>query len=243
MMEAIFDLQRWLYTGAIEALNGLRSTGAAGAPALVGTAFGFGMLHALLPGHGKSVLASYYAGKGHLTGALGSSAILIVTHVGSAIVIVLSGLAILQRTIGGAGRAPNLEFASQIMIVLIGLWLLWRASRPNTHDHSRSAPALAFVAGLVPCPLTAFIMTYAVVHGVIASGLVLSITFAAGMIVTVATFPGLAVLFRTRLLPLMTRTESWRARTGHVLEFTAALAVIIVGLWPLIRQLNLGFDT
>ena len=207
-------------------------------PALVGTAFGFGMLHALLPGHGKAILASYYAGKGHIPGAIGSSVILILTHVGSAVAIVLSGLVVLQRTIGGAGRAPNLEFASQIMIVLIGLWLLWRADRPDTHDHSRSAPALAFVVGLVPCTLTTFIMTYAVVHGVIAAGLVLSATFAAGMIV--ATFAGLAVLFRTKLLPLMTRTESLRARTGHVLELTAAFAMIVLGLWPLIPQLNLS---
>jgi len=242
MMGAIFDLQRWLYTGAIEALNALPNAGAAGAPTLVAAAFGFGMLHALLPGHGKSVLAFYYAGKGWVSGALGSSTILILTHVGSAIVIVLSGLVVLQRTIGGAGRAPRLEFASQTMILLIGLWLLWRAFRPHRHQHGRSASALAFAAGLVPCPLTTFIMTYAVVHGVIAAGLALSAAFAAGMIVTVATFPTLAVLFRIRLLPWMARTEYLRTWTGHVLEITSAFAVIVLGLWPLIRQLKHGFD-
>ena len=128
------------------------------------------------------------------------------------------------------------------MIVLIGLWLLWRAFRPHQHQHGRSASALAFVAGLVPCPLTTFIMTYAVVHGVIPAGLVLSVTFAAGMIVTVASFPALAVIFRTRLLPLMTRTESLRTWTGHALEFTAAFAVIVLGLWPVIQQLKHSFD-
>jgi ABC-type nickel/cobalt efflux system permease component RcnA len=92
-------------------------------------------------------------------------------------------------------------------------------------------------------PLTTFIMTYAVVHGIVAAGLVLSATFAAGMIVTVATFPALTVHFRTKLLPLMARTESLRARTGHVLEFTAAFGVIVLGFWPLIRKLNLGSDT
>jgi nickel/cobalt exporter len=76
------------------------------------------MLHALLPGHGKSVLASCYAGDGRFLGALGSSTILILTHVGSAVVLVLSGFVILQRTIGGAGRAPTLEHASQALIVL-----------------------------------------------------------------------------------------------------------------------------
>lgn len=112
MMGTIFELQRWLYSGAIDALNALRTAGLGGVPALIGAAFGFGILHALLPGHGKSVLASYYAGEGRFLGALGSSTILIITHVGSAILLVLSGFIVLQRTIGGAGRAPNLEHAS-----------------------------------------------------------------------------------------------------------------------------------
>jgi nickel/cobalt exporter len=48
------------------------------------------MLHALLPGHRKSVLASYYAGDGRLLGALGSSVVLIITNVGSAVVPLLA---------------------------------------------------------------------------------------------------------------------------------------------------------
>jgi nickel/cobalt transporter (NicO) family protein len=196
IMGTIFELQRWLYTGALEALNAMRTAGVAGLPALIGAAFGFGMLHALLPGHGKSVLASYYAGDGRFQGALGSSTIMILTHVGAAVVLVLSGFVILQRTIGGAGRAPALEHASQALIVLFGLWLLWRALRPHSHGHDRSGPALAFVTGLVPCPLTTFIMTYAVANGLFASGLILAGTFAAGMVVTVAAFPLLAVLLR-----------------------------------------------
>lgn len=234
MMGTAIDLQRWLYGGALDALNALRTIGFAGLPALLGAAFGFGMLHALLPGHGKSVLASYYAGEGKMLGAIGSSAVLIATHVGSAVILVLAGYVVLQRTIGGAGRARALEQASQTLIVLVGLWLLWQTLRPHAHQHGRSGPALAFVTGLVPCPLTTFIMTYAVAHGLLAAGLALSGTFALGMIVTVATFPLLAVLLRTRLLPLLTRTERIRDRTGRLLEAGAALAVILLGAWPLV---------
>jgi nickel/cobalt exporter len=79
-----------------------------------------------------------WLGDGRFLGALGSSTILILTHVGSAVVLVLSGFVILQRTIGDAGRAPALEHASQALIVLVGLWLLWRAFRPHSRDHDRS---------------------------------------------------------------------------------------------------------
>src|SRR5947208_5134724 len=143
------------------------------------------MLLALLPGHGKSVLASYYAAGGRWRGAVGSSLLLILTHVGSAVVLVLSGYTILRHTIGGAGRAPALEQASQVLIVLIGFWLLWRAFRPHLHRQDRSAPLLAIVTGLIPCPLTTFIMTYATVHGAIKWGLLLSALFAVGMTFTV----------------------------------------------------------
>ena len=234
-MNMIFDMQRWLYGSAIESLKALGEAGSAGVPALIAAAFGFGLLHALLPGHGKAVLTSYYAGKGGLGGALLSSAILILTHVGSAVVLVLCGFAILQRTIGGAGRAPALEHASQVLILMVGLWLLWRALRPHGGEHhGRSGFALALVAGLVPCPLTTFIMTYALAHGLITAGLVLSGMFAAGMIVTVAALPLLAVLFREKLLPFLTRTEWWRRALSHVLETSTASALVLFGALPLL---------
>ena len=140
--DSIFEVQRTLYANAVQALNSLQAGGIGALPSLAAAAFAFGMLHALLPGQGKSVLASYYAAGGRWRGAVGSSLLLILTHVGSAVVLVLSGYAILRHTIGGAGRAPALERASEILIVLIGLWLLWRAFRPHLDHRDRSAPSL-----------------------------------------------------------------------------------------------------
>jgi nickel/cobalt exporter len=228
IMGTIFELQRWLYTGALEALNAMRTAGVAGLPALIGAAFGFGMLHALLPGHGKSVLASYYAGDGRFQGALGSSTIMILTHVGSAVVLVLSGFVILQRTIGGAGRAPALEHASQALIVLFGLWLLWRALRPHSHDHDRSGPALAFVTGLVPCPLTTFIMTYAVANGLVASGLILAEWCQPKILQNIIAAAAIPLLAGAGLPFAPAGVPSW------VLGILGALIVIVEGL----QQLN-----
>ncbi|MDQ0390321.1 HoxN/HupN/NixA family nickel/cobalt transporter [Labrys monachus] len=233
-MDTIFALQRGLYINALHTLDAVGSVGLAGLPALIAAAFGFGLLHALLPGHGKAVLASYYAGDGRLLGAIGSSSLLIVTHVGSATVLVLFGFAILQRTITGAGRAPALEHASQILIILVGLWLLWRAFRPHRRGDHRSAPALAIATGLVPCPLTTFIMSYAMMKGIVGSGLILAATFAVGMLVTVAAFPLMAVALRTRLLPVMVQTGGVRKMIGHILEIAAAGGVVVLGLWPLL---------
>jgi nickel/cobalt transporter (NicO) family protein len=228
------ELQRSLYSEATQALQALNSAGVAGLPPLIGAAFFFGMLHALMPGHGKAVLALRYAGAGRPMGAFVSTTVLICTHVGLAIVLVLGGFAILQRTFGQAGRAPALELASQVLIALVGLWLLWRALRRSAHQHSESGMALGFVTGLVPCPLTTFIMSYAATKNLVAAGLILSGAFAIGMIATVAAFPLLAVALRTHLLPLMARTETVRFWMGRCLETAAALAVIFLGLWPVL---------
>lgn len=234
-MDWLISLQRGLHVDALAALKAIPDVGLTGLLPLIAAAFSFGVFHALLPGHGKSLLAAHYAGDGRWTGALLSSTIIILTHVGSAIVIVLTGAAILQRTLVGAGRAPTLERASQVLIVLIGLWLLWRAFRPREHDHARSGPMLAFVGGLIPCPLTTFIMSYAVANGLVGAGLILSGSFAGGMIVTVVAFPLLAILLRTRLVVLLDRASGWRYQVGFGLEVIAALAIVALGAWPLLR--------
>ena len=79
---------------------------------LAGLAFAalFGFVHAFMPGHGKVALVSYYLGHpARILGSLFTSAILILTHVGSAIVLVLAGFAVLRVTLGGGGRAPAFE--------------------------------------------------------------------------------------------------------------------------------------
>jgi ABC-type nickel/cobalt efflux system permease component RcnA len=79
-------------------------------------------------------------------------------------------------------------------------------------------------------------MSYAVAHGVVGAGLVLAATFGLGMVATVAAFPLLAVLLRTRLMPLISRSEHWRGWIARGLEVRAAVLVLLLGFLPLIRQ-------
>src|SRR5437763_14163875 len=144
------DLQTWLYGGAISELKGL----AAGVEPLklvaaMAVAAGFGMVHAFMPGHGKTVIVSYYLGRpARVLNGVATSSILVLTHVGSAIVLVLAGFLVIRRTIGGAGRAPAFEIASSALIIAIGLWLLYRALRPHQHVHAGTdGRVLAFVTG------------------------------------------------------------------------------------------------
>src|SRR5262245_34722929 len=229
----MLEIQRWLYGSATAGLTTF-SAGPAARAFLAALAFAvlFGSVHALMPGHGKVALVAYYLGRpSRLIGGVVTSVILILTHVGSAIVLVLAGFKVIRMTLGGVGRAPAFEAVSAVLVVAIGIWLLLRALR-HSHAHTEAeSRSLAFATGLVPCPLTTFIMVYATAHGIVGAGLLLTGAMALGMIATILVFVACAILLRERALRFLARTESWRARLGRALESAGALAVIIFGVW------------
>jgi len=235
----MLELQRWLYGEASTQLKTLAS-GIEPLTLLSGLCIAalFGLVHAIMPGHGKTVLVSYFLGRpATVSTGLATSIVLVLTHVGSAILLVLTGFIIIQRTIGGVGRAPAFEIASAAFIVLIGIWLLYNAMRHRHDDHdTANGPVLAFATGLVPCPLTTFIMVYAVSNGALAAGLALTASMALGMVATIGAFAVAAVLFRDRLLRYMKLTAVARERFGLVLELGGAVAIIVFGLWLLLSR-------
>ena len=141
-----------------------------------------------------------------------------VTHVGIAVVLVLAGVAVISRSVAAGGRAPAFETASAALIVVIGLYLVARTIWPPGHHETRDGKVLAVVTGLVPCPLTTFILTYALSRGKLAVGLVAVAGMLAGVIVTLVSFAVAAVVARQRLTIVLSRTEQLRGRIGWALE-------------------------
>jgi nickel/cobalt exporter len=238
MIDWLIAIQRWLYGGMAE---GMRSTvDVTGLPTLMAAAFLFGIVHAFMPGHGKTVLVSYHLGRqGRITDGLLTGTLLAITHVGIAVVFVLAGVAVISRSLADGGRAPAFEKASAGLIALIGLYLVARTIWPHRHEDVRDGKMLALVTGLVPCPLTTFILTYALVKGKLAIGLAAVAGMLAGVIVTLVAFSVTAVAARGRFVALLSRTENWRRKVGWSLEFAGALAVLAIGLIMLARQLGL----
>ena len=62
-MQALVDIQRWLYRGIGEGLNQVAGGDASIVWIAMATALLFGAAHALMPGHGKIVLVTYHLGK------------------------------------------------------------------------------------------------------------------------------------------------------------------------------------
>jgi ABC-type nickel/cobalt efflux system permease component RcnA len=238
-MDWLVAIQKWLYGGMAE---GVRSaTDVAGMPGLIALAFIFGIVHALMPGHGKSVLVSYHVGRaGQWSDGLMTGALLALTHVGTAALLLLAGVAVISRTVAAGGRAPAFETASAVMIVLIGVYLVAQLLFLRSRDHPADGRALAVVTGLVPCPLTTFILAYALAQGQLAAGIAAVFGLLLGVTVTLASVASAAVFARGGLVSLMGRTERFRGALGWSLELAGALGVLSLGVAMLTRRTVAG---
>src|SRR5918994_693887 len=205
-MDFLIGLQRWINTTIAADLSSFAATRDWTALlAVLPLGIVFGALHALTPGHGKTVLASYLVGSrlAALRG-LGVAGALALTHVGSAVVLALAAAPILSRTLGGVGRAPVLEDVSRGLLALIGLWFVFKALRGRTHEH-REGIVVGIVAGLVPCPLTLFAMFLALSRGIPEAGLTFALAMVLGVGATLCIVAALTVLARERVVRVIAR--------------------------------------
>jgi len=235
-MHTLVSIQHWLYGGMSDGLGAVVGGDPSAVLFAMAVAVLFGAVHALMPGHGKTVLVSYHLGQPArpIEGFVNGS-ILAVTHVGLAVVLVLAGFAVISRAFAYGGRTPQFEVASGALIVLIGAFLLWRSLSHRHEATSTNGRTLALVTGMIPCPLTTFVLSYALARGVLAAGLAVTVAMTVGMIGAIGGIALMAALARNRFMALLERTESLRHRIGQVLEIGGSLLVIGFGLLTLAR--------
>lgn len=235
-MQTLISIQQWLHQSMSQGLGDIAAGDSQAVLFAVGAAVLFGALHALMPGHGKTVLISYHLGQlsrpfeGFLNGT-----ILALTHVGLAAVLVLGGFTVISKAFAFGGRTPQFETASGVLIASIGAFLLWRslANRPEPGT-KRNGRTLAFATGLIPCPLTTFVLSYAIARGILGAGLLVTAAMAAGMVMTLGGVILASALARDRFMQFLARTEIARHRIGQTLEIGGSLAVLALGLWTLL---------
>ncbi len=211
--------------------------------ALIGlaAAFGLGALHALSPGHGKTIVAAYLVGtRGTFRHALYLGGIVTFTHTVSVFGLGLATL-FLSRYVLPDRILPVLSLISGLSIVWIGSVLLWRRARAlrheqhhHHHDHHHHANdvsmaglvALGASGGLIPCPSALVLLLSAVALGRAGLGLLLLVGFSAGLAV-VLTAIGAAVIYAKQWLP-----EAGAAGTGffRFAPVISAAIIVVVGL-------------
>ncbi|MER8612637.1 sulfite exporter TauE/SafE family protein [Mesorhizobium sp. M0435] len=226
MFQTLVEFQRTIYLALAEQIK-LLSTGGdwLGFMAFLPMGILFGAAHALTPGHSKAVLATYLAGSdAKVARGLLVSITLSVTHVTIAVVIAALSLPLVSIALGSVGRAPLLENVSRGLLGLIGLWMIWRALSHGYH-HKHEGEAVGFMAGLIPCPLTLFVMTFAISRGVPVAGLLFAVTMMAGVALTLSTVAVLSILFRERLVHFFDSRPRLFGAVSRTIEGAAGLAL------------------
>lgn len=173
-------------------------------------AFALGAIHALSPGHGKTIVAAYLVGtRGTPMHAVFLGGMVTFTHTVTVFFLGFVTL-FLSRYVLPEKISSVLGVISGISIVWIGAVLLYKRARPHhyhhdhDHDHSEagtwSLVALGASGGLVPCPTALVLLLTAISLGRTGLGLVLLVAFSAGLAV-VLTAIGLVVLYAKHWLP------------------------------------------
>src|SRR5215471_6832983 len=208
----------------------LREGGFGWGVVLVGmlAAFAFGAVHALSPGHGKTLVAAYQVGsRGTPKHAIFLGLMVTFTHTVSVFALGLTSL-YLSRFVLPEKITPILGVVSGLTIVWVGVTLLYRrtigrrnetASSPFVHDHGDGRVhshvpdeisiggliALGASGGLVPCPSALVLLLTSVSLNRVGLGLTLLTAFSAGLAVVLSAI-GLIVLYARHLLPERVRS-------------------------------------
>lgn len=216
-------------------------------------AFGLGGMHALSPGHGKTVVAAYLVGaRGTVRHALLLGAVVTFTHTASVFALGLATL-FLSQTFHPDRVVPVLAVISGISIVWIGSTLLWRRlsglrkhhSHHHHHDHPNDGHdhghhhghyhaevslsgliALGASGGLVPCPSALVLMLSSIALRRAGLGLLLLAAFSAGLALVLMAIGVLAVYARHLLPEGKHAAQRW---LRYVPVASAAL-IVCVGL-------------
>lgn len=229
LFQTLVEFQRTIYLTLAEQIK-LLSAGGGWLAFMAFLPMGvlFGAAHALTPGHSKAVLATYLAGsEAKVARGLLVSLTLSFTHVTIAVLIAVLSLPLVSIALGSVGRAPLLEDISRGLLGLIGAWMVWRALR-HRHHHKHEGEVVGVMAGLVPCPLTLFVMTFAIVRGVPVAGLLFAGTMMVGVAITLCSVAVLSILLRESLMHFVdSRPRLFDAITRTIEGFAGAALVAL----------------
>ncbi|CDZ61292.1 urease accessory protein UreH domain-containing protein [Neorhizobium galegae] len=109
--------------------------------------------------------------------------------------------------------------------------MLWRALFRGNHVHHESeGVAFGVMAGLIPCPLTLFVMTFAVARDVPEAGVLFAVVMMLGVAFTLPAVALSAVLFLDRMMRLFNARPRLIASVSRGVEVTAGLVLVAVAI-------------
>ena len=246
ILKPIYDIQRKLNRNVSKLAREIKEKRSKKALLLIVLAtFIYGMIHAVGPGHGKTIIFSYFLSrdakikKGILVGSF-----IGFLHALSALVIVLALHFFIKQSFlqmfGDIDR--TIKIISYVLISLIGLFLLVKAimealkkgeGKECIIEKERGKNVIPFViaVGMVPCPGAMIILLFSLSLGFLAIGVVSTLFMALGMATTISAVGIFTILAKGRVLKFFSRENKLEERIQSSLAILGATFILLLGIF------------
>ncbi|TET88253.1 MAG: DUF1007 family protein [Sulfurovum sp.] len=210
--------------------------------------FIYGMIHAIGPGHGKSLVSAYFLSNNRSTvKAFSIASLIAVVHTFSAFTLTFVIYYILNAYLNEyfTDVESITTKISALVIIAIALYLLykkipkkskvkplWSKENPNEHQTSCGCGAckststdlgVILSAGIIPCPGTITIFVFAISYGMYTVGFLSAVFMSIGM-----SF----VIFAAALLSIMVRQRaSSHTKLRTILDYGSLAFILMLGVF------------
>ena len=229
-----YDLNRYI-TSVIKSVDNENNIIASAT--VLGIAFLYGLIHAAGPGHGKALVGFYFvANKSDYKKAFKMGYLISIIHAISALIFTFGIYFILHKMF----RKNFNDFSqiamsiSAVMIVLVGLFIIYEGYKSKkiqiTKDdisnktQNKNELAVAFSAGIVPCPGVMTIVLFCIVLNKFILGIFAAIFMSIGMGFTISIAGILSIA-------LSKKGGNFLDSKGYILQMISGVLIVILGLF------------
>ncbi len=170
---------------------------------ILGISLIYGIIHALGPGHGKALVAGYFLGNNHsYKKAFKIGYLISFIHALSALSITFFVYYLLTVIFSKTFQDTSIYMtkASGVLIIAIGIYLFFEHHKEKDANYTsnKSDLAVAFGAGIVPCPGVMTVVLFSIMMGKVFVGILAAILMSIGMGLTISLSAILATVARKK---------------------------------------------
>lgn len=215
---------------------------------LIAISFIYGFLHAAGPGHGKSLIVSYFLGhKSKVIDGIKVSFIIGSLHTAMGLLLAIFFFSIL-RGLEGSIKLKIQEYfflLSGAIIIAIGLFLLIKNiiykkkdENDSNLNRSKSIYSIALSVGIVPCPMTIAIAMFTFTMKYYFIGIMAIIWISIGissflLLVSIITIKAVNISF-TKLIT----NKGLSNNILILLQYISSLLIILIGILMILSNIN-----
>jgi nickel/cobalt transporter (NicO) family protein len=206
---------------------------------LILLSFLYGILHALGPGHGKSVVVGYFLQqKASPFQVVFTASMISVIHTGSAVLLAFLFQTLLSSYTGfqRIRIQSSFSFIIACFILMVGLILflqiIWKKNNPSATDleSNHTMRKWIYAAGFIPCPLSITIMMVSVSHNILLLGLLSVISISVGMMMVLTVAGLIAMVAKSTTYTYSSRRWGIASKLHDGVEFFGASLIILFGI-------------